>query len=87
MNVDVKILTSNRDISLGMSIYDKPPKHGLLFIFDGNSRIFTMNGVKFPIVVYLLDHNLKIRENFTAYPGDPNRHINSGIKYMVEIPL
>lgn len=81
------ILSSVNDINKGMSIYDTPPSTGMLFELRGLYTMFTMNGVKFPIHVYLYDNNRQLIYDFVATPDDKDTSILSGIWYMIEIPL
>ena len=84
---DVLIASNRNDIAHGMSIYNSPPNHGMLFELRGMYTTFTMKNVKFPLYVLLYNNNKKLISDFIAYPDDPDEAKLYGIWYMIEIPL
>lgn len=96
---DVIVAKTQADINKGMSIYQSKPVYGMLFMLMGNYSMFTMNGVKFPIMVYLYDKDWKLITKYEAKPGEParrfpktSREINNETiyeypYYMIEIPI
>lgn len=87
MEYSVVDASSMDAILKGMSIYPTPPNHGMLFHLRGRFTMFTMNGVKYPLRVYLYNSNKHLVNTFTAYPGDPDRNVLVGVWYMLEIPI
>ena len=86
MVIDTFIVSDKESIGKGMSVYDTPPTHGLLFLLHKKYSTFTMDGVKFPLHVYLYDHMGKLMSYFIAHPGDPNMYILSDVTYTLEVP-
>ena len=76
----------------GMSIFTpqflrtgRVPNRMMLFEFQGLYRRFTMEGVSFPLRVYMLDKNMRVIDHFIAYPNMNDRPISPNTWWMLEI--
>lgn len=86
--VPVYLAENSREVNMGMSTFgDRYPDRGMLFPLRGNYSTFTMDGVKFPLEVYMMDVSGNILDHFIVHPGTKDRQITANTYWMLEFPL
>lgn len=80
------IAETDREINIGMSIFNRPTTYTMLFPLQGRYGTFTMEGVSFPLDVTFYSRDWRVIERFIAYPNMRDRYIPQDTWWMYEVP-